>query len=307
MNQQTAILLAATVAVFLSNKRSCEDDDRANKRRKLDNEMDTAIALLEETEASKPGRGRMQDGREPVPRSIPRDFNSIMIDWVLTSPGKCISAIGLVPKEFLHIVEYVETELNSGDGQGRGENRQCKPETYGRLFVLLWFLMQNTTMRCMELIFFWAKTCINDDIKFMGRILLKILKREMGSLFPNRAERDAMRLLLPRMFAELGVFFLVDSSKITNVDSTNKRTRTLHWCAHKGFGGSNIYITDVLGRLIAIIPIIDGNGSDMQQLRESDWFMGLHGYEFDLDEVCKYMCVCVCVCVCAHVYMYICM
>ena len=91
----------------------------------------------------------------------------------------------------------------------------------------------NNSLRELESIFHWAKSSIARDLPHCPKILLDLLIIEMRSLWPNRAQRDLMRTFLPEILRGTGIFFVEDSTKLTNVDSTDPTTRRNNWNDHK--------------------------------------------------------------------------
>jgi hypothetical protein len=85
-----------------------------------------------------------------------------------------------------------------------------------------------------------------------------------------------MRTFLPEILRLSGIFFLLDSTKITNFDSIYKLTRKRHWNTHKRFGGNALHITDIFGNTIAYIPLMEGRGADITQWHNCYYFT--HGY-----------------------------
>jgi hypothetical protein len=93
-----------------------------------------------------------------------------------------------------------------------------------------------------------------------------------------------MRRTLPLILQNSGIFFLVDSSKIVNIDSTSKMTRQRHHNIHKGFGGNALHVSDIMGTTIACVPLMDGRGHDGTQYRQSAMFQQEDGISWDNDE-----------------------
>ena len=80
----------------------------------------------------------------------------------------------------------------------------------------------------LEALFQWAKSSINDDKYHLSAILLSVLKRELGNLWPNHADQLLLIGMLPESLKEKKIFFIVDSTKISNNDSNHLRTRQQH-------------------------------------------------------------------------------
>ena len=244
-------------------------------------ETGLAMLMLELHDANRPGRGHnFLDVPSKMYSVPPADYT--MIDWALDTPTKAMSVIGLTPKEFNYILEFVDDEVVFGRNGGRF--RSCKVTLRARLFMLFFFLFHNPTYRVMESIFFVAKSCIQKDIVFLAEVLLDILKHEIGQLWPPRQERDLLRQLLPESLRAFRPFFIVDSTKVTNVDSTDQATRRTHFNTHKRFGSNAIHVVDLLGNLIAVVPFLDGRGNDITQYRQSDMFFQRNGLTWDDDE-----------------------
>jgi hypothetical protein len=67
----------------------------------------------------------------------------------------------------------------------------------------------------------------------------------------------------------LRFFFLVDSFKVSNVDSTDMDVRREHFQYPKGFGMHGLIFTDILGNLLQLTMNIDGNKSDSTMYHSS--------------------------------------
>ena len=109
----------------------------------------------------------------------------------------------------------------------------------------------------------------------------------MGQLWPDRQRRDLIRQMLPDNMQGTGVFGIVDSSKITALDSTDQDVRRQHFNSHKGFGPNIIVIVDLLGDLMYMesMPVLlDGRGDDWSQYQQTDAFLQLNGVSWDPDE-----------------------
>ena len=243
-------------------------------------ELRLAISILILEEEIRPGKGNTyfgQDKLEPRIGNIP----SNTIDLWMRSPSKCIKYTGWSPKEILHLLSFVETEIEQhGAIHGNGHYRRCKASLLVRLIILLWSLQSSDTMYRLEALFQWAKSSINDDKYHLSAILLSVLKRELGNLWPNHADQLLLIGMLPESLKEKKIFFIVDSTKISNNDSNHLRTRQQHWNNHKGFGCHMILYTNILGEIIHFEPMRDGNGSDIQQYRSSDVFQQSNGCTF---------------------------
>lgn len=243
-------------------------------------ELRLAISILILEEEIRPGKGYTyfgQDKLEPRIGSIPTDA----IDLWMNSPSKCLKYTGWSPKEIRHLLSFVEAEIDQhGAIHGNGHYRQCKASLLVRLIILLWSLQSSETMYRLEATFQWAKSSINDDKYHMAAILLSILKRELGTLWPNHADQLLLIEMLPASLREKNIFYIVDSTKIPNNDSTHLQTRQQHWNNHKGFGCHMILYTNILGDIIHFEPMRDGNGSDIQQYRSSDVFQQSNGCTF---------------------------
>ena len=112
------------------------------------------------------------------------------------------------------------TDVNA-PGNVRGTHfRGCKYNLTGRLFIALYYVKHNCTFANLQFVFSIASSAINVDVYFILDMVLKIFKREMGELWPDRARRDLIRQMLPANMVGTGVFGIVDSSKITALDST---------------------------------------------------------------------------------------
>jgi hypothetical protein len=271
------ILSASLLLIFEDDEEDLDEDQEAFEQLAL------ATSMLWEIEHNRPGRGYMSYGATPKPRNVP-PFNELIVDWSLSDSTRCIAATGWTPLEFNHVLPYVEEAVRRNGGRNGGRFRACKADVQGRLFMLLWFLNANTSMRRMELIFCLTKSSICLDLFHMANILNQVLKVQLGTLWPVRAERDAMRLALPEALQGTGIFFLVDTTKSTNVDSVYPSTRRKHWNNHKRFGAVSTIYTDIFGSLIKCVPITDGNGNDNFKHQISPVFLLLEGIEFGDDE-----------------------
>ena len=243
-------------------------------------EVDLAIELVAEERLNMPGRGYMAGGDTPRAPNIP-SFNYHLVDRCLRDPIKCQSAITFTPNEFLYWLPLFEAEgLLSGLKKGSKMNFREK------LFVLLYFMKNNSNYTSLESTFNISKSCVEESIENCAEVLLRVLKNYFRALFPNRAERDLLKLFLPTRLRTLAVkpFFVVDSSKISNVDSISHGTRQLHYSTHKGFGPNMNVICDILGNPLDIMELQNGNEADIIMYRSTDWFHQLNGLNFDNDE-----------------------
>jgi hypothetical protein len=257
-----------------------EEDDFAQKAE----EIRVAIDLLIMEEISHPGRGHTYFDTEKAPIVIP-PLKYETIDYYMANPKKCLQAVGWTPQEILHLLGFVEAEIETrGAIHGNGRYRSCKPTTLARLFILLWFVQSQDTYYRMEGIFAWAKSSINDDVHYLGGILIDILIRELGTLWPNATDREILISFLPEVMRQTRAFFILDSTKVSNNDSTVVATREQHWNSHKGFGSHMIVFSNILGDLIWFEPFLDGNGSDIQQYRSSSPFQQANGCTFSADQ-----------------------
>lgn len=238
------------------------------------------MLLFEET--NRPGKGNQWFGQEksaPNVGPIPIAF----IDRLMSSPSKCIHMLGWSPKEVLHLLEYLEQEIVQNGGRNGGRYRPCKASTLARLIVLLWSIQSNDVAYRMEGMFGWAKSSINDDKYFLGALLLKILKREVGQLWPTHDEQLLLISCASESLQPHKPFFIVDSTKLANNDSTDLPTRNQHWNNHKGFGCHMILFSDIFGNLIWFEAMRNGNGSDVSQYRSSAPFLQEQGCTFAPD------------------------
>jgi hypothetical protein len=259
---------------FIRNNRDSDKRIRDRKRQELEeNEeldlIDLAIELMFTDLQNRPGQGHEWYGRARNNPSIPR-VNMRMINWILREPRRCIENIGFSPKEFNHLLQFVEIEVVLAGGRD-GENfRQGKMTIRARFFVLLYYMNSQATFRNMEVIFCQAKSSINDDIKYLGQILLIILQREFAGLWPTLAERNEIREHIPENLKGTGVWGSVDSFKCENDDSLDPHTRSLHYNTHKGFGANGLLCTTAVGHVAYFAPFLNGNADDTGQYRVSD-------------------------------------
>jgi hypothetical protein len=261
----------------LSTESSLTKAFKESKKRKYENEL--AESLLLNELLMRPGRGFMAFGRTPKADSVP-PFNIGMIDNALNFDYKCLEIIQLLPDEFNHILGFVTLRINQDTRFVEG-----KAPLRAQLFMLFYFLKNNNAYRELEFIFGLAKSSCKDNLFSMAAIVLDVIKSEMRSLWPSRPQRDLMRTFLPDILRLSGLFFFVDSSKKTNVDSCDTDTRRLHWNTHKRFGSNAIYFTDLLGQLIHIETGLHGSSGDLPQYRETDAFLQRNGITWDDDEV----------------------
>lgn len=186
MNQNVLVVMGM-FALFDDDEEDNDMDDRDS------NLIELAIALERVSLNTHLGRGHITTG-VPRNRSL-LGFNTSIVDYVLSEPAKCINIIGFTSKEFYHVLPYVEREVRRKSGTISLAHH--KATIRQRLFILLFFLSSNLTMRKLEVIFNLAKASIHEDVIELGQILLNILKIQVGSLWPNRAERDLLRQFLP--------------------------------------------------------------------------------------------------------------
>ena len=203
------------------------------------------------------------------------------IDRIMGAPSKCIKMLGWSPKEVMHFLGFIEAEIVAqGAVHGNGHYRRCKASTLARLIVLLWSIQSSETGYRLEARFGWAKSSINDDKYYLGGLLLHILKREVGTLWPTHEEQEILISFLPDTLIGKKIFFIVDSTKVPNNDSLDRATREKHWNNKKGFGCHMIVFCDIFGRTLWFEPIRDGNGSDGQQYRSTAPFQQSRGCRF---------------------------
>lgn len=92
---------------------------------------------------------------------------------------------------------------------------------------------------------------------------------------------QAISSLHPMLAAE-NIFFLVDTSKTSNVDSTNVATRALHWSDNKGFGLILSIFTTILGGLMWLEVNWNGNSGDTTTYAASAPYLQQQGCTFPL-------------------------
>jgi len=176
-----------------------------------------------------------------------------------------MSSIGYTNKEFQQLLQYLTPEIPIAP-----TGRPYKLTIEERLFMLLWFLHFNDTMRAMEYIFCFAHSSITEDLPFVATILLVIIKRELGELWPNAAERTLLASFLPDCLQGTGLIGFADSTKQTVVDSVYKPIRQRFWNDHKGYGPNHLHIVDLFGNTISDEVCFDGYEGDMAQWRAGD-------------------------------------
>ena len=250
-------------------------------------QIQLAMQLLANEQASHLGRGYPTGGRQPLPKNIP-DITMALINHTLSAaPQVCVQTIGWTAAEFHHLLGFLLTDVNAAENI-RGTNfRGCKYNLTGRLFMALYYVKHNSTFANLQFVFSIASSAINVDVYFILDLVLKIFKREMGQLWPDRARRDLIRQMLPANMQGTGVFGIVDSSKVTSLDSTYPVIRRQHYNTHKGFGPNIVVIVDLLGDLLFMesFPVLlDGRGDDWTQYKQTDAFLQQRGIAWDPDE-----------------------
>ena len=250
-------------------------------------QIQLAMQLLANEQSSHLGREYPTGGRQPLPKNIP-DITMALINHTLSAqPIVCVQTVGWTAAEFHHILGFLVTDVNTQENI-RGTNfRGCKYNLTGRLFIALYYVKNNCTFASLQFVFSIASSAINVDVYFILDLILKIFKREMGQLWPDRQRRDLIRQMLPANMQGTGVFGIVDSSKITAVDSTFPDIRRKHFNSHKAFGPNIVVVVDLLGDLLSMesSPILlDGRGEDWTQYRQTDAFLQQRGIAWDDDE-----------------------
>lgn len=283
-------IIQNTANSFVALQDADDDDDEEEyqdklKRLQADNLdlINLAIFLTDQYELNRPGRGFTWYN---LPKNIPSlpNFNNTSILVSLANPSKCIAHIGFTPKEFNHMAGFVVVEAAVVGARNDNHFRTGKTTVRERFFIFLNYMNSQPTFRSMELEFMYAKSSIQADIQYMGDLLLTILKRELGTLWPTRAQRDFLKTLLPENLKNTGVFGIVDSFKLSNIDSTHKLTRRTHYNSHKGFGPNAILFSTVIGDFMALERFKNGNGNDLQQYHDTEVFHRENGKTMDADE-----------------------
>ena len=205
--------------------------EQATKRRK-------SVELLLEFDrmdaANRPGKGYITGGGQRSLNIIP-PLNDAIYELCMRSPSKCKDSIGFNNLEFNHLLGFFEAALEEAGAikTAHGHFRSCKANAANRLFILLYTLYSNVSLRRAEGIFFGAKSSIDRDVVHCAKVLLKVLKDQMKSLWPSREVRDLHRTFLPESLQGSGICFLYDSTKLTCWGSQDQDTIGLNTNAWK--------------------------------------------------------------------------
>ena len=225
------------------------EDEEVEELRAKATAVEFAEVLVYFDESMKPGRGHTYFDTPRSPDDVgPASLESMR--RILENPRKCLETLRLSPKEFHHLVTFVRPAILQAGARNGGGFRECKVPIDIRLYIILFCLASKMTMRELENYVGVAKSSCNADLLFIGRILVDVLKIQFVSLWPSRAERDAMKQLLSSHLQGTGLFFSLDHTKFQNMDSTDDVTRRQHFTRHKGFGASGLICTNIFGQII---------------------------------------------------------
>ena len=149
--------------------------------------------------------------------------------------------------------------------------------------ILLRFLKSNSTMRSLEYTFQYSKTCINNMLPLACNTLNTVLKKMTDNFFPNRNERDNLRL--PAVLVGTGVFGSVDTVKIESLESCQWETTALHKERHKGMGLFVTIICNVPTNQPIVMSIADGHEHALTSYRSTVFFQQKYDHlKIDDDE-----------------------
>ena len=139
--------------------------------------------------------------------------------------------------------------------------------SFGRLwpefYLLCDYLKNYHTVDTLESNYQLASSSIADLLPHALKDYLTMLSIMLMHPWPTFPEQvQAISTLHPLLALENIIFLVVDTSKTTNVDSTNLPTRALHWSDNKGFGLVLSIFTTILGGLMWLEVNWNGNSED---------------------------------------------
>ena len=89
------------------------------------NEIEFAIDLLIFEEINHPGKGYTFFEQDIAPPHV-LPINIPYLDFLMNCPSKCIKMLGWTPKEVLHLLTFMELEIEAeGAINGNGFYRRC--------------------------------------------------------------------------------------------------------------------------------------------------------------------------------------
>lgn len=150
-------------------------------------------------------------------------------------------------------------------------------QLWPELYIVFEYLKKYHTLEAMEDKFNLAKSSLGYFLPHALQVYYTLISTMAMHTWPT--QRALIAQLHPEL-RRLNCFFLVDTTKSSNVDSTDAETRNMHWNDNKGFGLVLSIFTTLLGALIWIEVNWNGNSGDLTTLRGSAPYLQQQGCTF---------------------------
>lgn len=151
------------------------------------------------------------------------------------------------------------------------------------LYLVLDFLHNYQSYSELESKYQLAKISLYLTLPHALSLYQELLTSMMVHPWPTVAEQTAMIGEQHPLLQPLSIFFIVDSSKTSSVDSTDEVTRALHWNDDKGFGPILTIFTTIHGKMIRVEVDFNGNTADVPGFRSSAPFHQTEGCTFPIN------------------------
>jgi hypothetical protein len=136
-------------------------------------------------------------------------------------------------------------------------------------------MSSNKTLKELEQEYNWASSSICKRLPKLLILYMGVLEAMVINPWPTPQEFQRENALLAEPLLTAGVALIVDTTKVSNVDSVYVDTAGNHH-NHKGFGLTVNVMTDMHGNMLDVQVNIDGNTGDVPAYRRSDPYLSLN-------------------------------
>ena len=156
----------------------------------------------------------------------------VMQHQIMHAPHKLFSDIHVTDKEFFYFAKYYERlrQLSGGSTPGTRFRRNSYGQLWPEWYMLFDYISNDKDLREMESCYQKSFSSVRRTLYNSMQLYVALLERMLSlNRWPSVLEQDALIEMLPPALKHLRFFFLVDSFKVSNVDSTDINVRRQHF------------------------------------------------------------------------------